>query len=486
MSKGAAFLQIVPATGSTAAHYFTRLRFRKARPRCHLPPWLDEGGAAAFASVLRGTTRSGYAIEWHRGGWRALVELVDDTVLEVPLDEQEHDQALAHAATLARKARAQRIVTTTREAGPVGETFATYARRWTAARAARSVASADEAKRRLELHVLPLLGPDGVRLGDRAIGHVTRDHLEHLVEVLDAKAREGSYETRDGGRESFGWRMAVHVWSDVTNLFRDAKSAKSKAMRARPDNPCDEVHGPDRGGAKSKVYLWPSEFLSFVSCEAVPLRWRRLVALSVYLYVRPGELAALEWSDVDLRLGTVHVHRSIDRVRKTEATQTKTGSARKIPIEPGLLPLLRAMHREADGKGPIVALPSTGTMSSRLRELLERAGVKRPDLHHADATRKAMTFYDLRATGITWAAVRGDDHLRIMQRAGHEGFTTTLLYIREAENLGGTFGQVFPELPVELLGGVAVDRFVDRPNPTNSKTPESSEVSSWALQDLNL
>jgi hypothetical protein len=52
-----------------------------------------------------------------------------------------------------------------------------------------------------------------------------------------------------------------------------------------------------------------------------------------------------------------------------------------------------------------------------------------------DPTRKAITLHDLRATGITWCAVRGDDALKIKQRAGHASFSTTEGYIREAETL---------------------------------------------------
>ncbi len=63
-----------------------------------------------------------------------------------------------------------------------------------------------------------------------------------------------------------------------------------------------------------------------------------------------------------------------------------------------------------------------------------------------DKTRKAITFHDLRATGLTWMAIRGDEPLRIMQRAGHESFATTQLYVREAEAIREGFGEVFPPL----------------------------------------
>ena len=48
-------------------------------------------------------------------------------------------------------------------------------------------------------------------------------------------------------------------------------------------------------------------------------------------------------------------------------------------------------------------------------------------------------------------ACRGDDPLRIMQRAGHSDFKTTQGYIRVAENLSAGFGSPFPDLPPELL-----------------------------------
>jgi len=64
----------------------------------------------------------------------------------------------------------------------------------------------------------------------------------------------------------------------------------------------------------------------------------------------------------------------------------------------------------------------------------------------------AITFHDLRATGNTWCAVRGDDPLKIKQRAGHSTLSTTEGLIREAENLRDGFGTLFPALPLSLHG----------------------------------
>jgi integrase len=87
-------------------------------------------------------------------------------------------------------------------------------------------------------------------------------------------------------------------------------------------------------------------------------------------------------------------------------------------------------------------------LSRQLQRCLRLAEVKRAELLVTDRTRNAITFHDLRATGLTWAAVRGDDPLRIKQRAGHRTFSTTEGYIREAENLrDADFGTPFPPLP---------------------------------------
>ncbi len=75
--------------------------------------------------------------------------------------------------------------------------------------------------------------------------------------------------------------------------------------------------------------------------------------------------------------------------------------------------------------------------------------------HEASKTRKPITWHDMRATGITWLAVRGDALPGIQGRAGHEGVETTMGYVRLKGNFAGdAFGAPFPALPLELLGAI--------------------------------
>ncbi len=249
------------------------------------------------------------------------------------------------------------------------------------------------------------------------------------------------------------WKTAQEIWSATRCLFRSAARNKNRALRVRPDDPTEGVEPPDRGPRKAKQYLYPSEARRLLACKEVPLAFRRAAALCMYLYLRPGELDALTGGDVDLEHGIVHVHRATCG-RTGRLKEVKTGEARRVPIEPELTPLLEVMHAESGGTGKIAALRGINdNLARRLRHFLTVAGVTREELFvKGDPTRKAITYYDLRATGITWMALRNDNPMAIKQRAGHRRFETTEGYIREAENLrAANAGEPFPPLPASLL-----------------------------------
>lgn len=353
----------------------------------------------------------------------------------------------ARMAVRVRKAAAGQPVPT------VGETVEEYAGRWHDWRESRGLTCVKDDRSRMKNHVLGTLGPLDVAT-------VSRRQLEELVQRLDERIVKGE----------IGWKVATLAWSNVRRMFKDACSAKRLELRVREDNPAEHVQAPERGEKKEKQYLWPSEFLALVQCEQVPRRWRVLFALAVYVYARAGEVEALSWEDISFETGTIHIHKSVDRVRERgRIKKTKTGVSRRIPIEANLLPLLKAMHHDAEGRGRVIAkMPSPGMLSRKLKFYLEhKAKVERAELFATDATRKAITFHDLRATGITWMAARGDDPLRIKQRAGHASFQTTEGYIREAENLGASFGTVFPPLseaiaPQSPRGRFAIAKYAKR------------------------
>ncbi len=173
--------------------------------------------------------------------------------------------------------------------------------------------------------------------------HWTRDDFRQLSVQLDAKVQAGD----------MSWKTAVNVWSTATKMADDAAESKLDSIKCRNDNPATGVRGPDRGEKTAKQYLFPSEFLQFIHCDTVPVKWRRVVAIAVYTYVRAGELRALTWDDVNIERGILSITKATDRTTGG-LKSTKTKSPRLLPIEPALLPLLKTMHDECGGEGLVI------------------------------------------------------------------------------------------------------------------------------------
>ena len=114
--------------------------------------------------------------------------------------------------------------------------------------------------------------------------------------------------------------------------------------------------------------------------------------------------------------------------------------------------VLRAMAEQPHGEHVVTGLPRAAALATTLREDLRLAGCMRAELHTcaSDPPRLWMTMHDLRTTGITWMAVRGDEPLRIMARAGHGEMASTLGYVSRAALVGQAYGAPFPELPADL------------------------------------
>jgi integrase len=359
----------------------------------------------------------------------------------VRYDQRAKAEKLAH--TMAAASRAGRVPLPTAKPAPGASlegdvTLDAWGALWFQARAEGGKKSTRPDESKWNTWVVP-------RLGKLAMATITRTELEAWVEWIDRQVRA----------QRLAWKTAQLAWGLITSAMQTASAGKVKALRVRNDNPSKDVEPPEGGVAKSKVYLYPSEMLALLECELVPLAVRRAYAVTVYADPRAGEVEALHWEDLDLEHETAHVHRAKDPDDGV-IRETKGRAARRFTLEPTLLPLLRAMRAER----PLDELvfkpwPLHKNRAGQLRAALVTAGVTRADLFANDLTRKHMTFHDLRATGITWRAIRGDEPLRIMHAAGHKDLTTTMAYVREAENVRTGFGDVFPPLPTCLLGAGA-------------------------------
>lgn len=367
-------------------------------------------------------------------------------------------QARAVAADLSAKSKAGLLVQMAQASAT--ETVDRYFDRWFNDREARGYADVGRERGRFRKWVAPAIG-------HLLMGSVTARDLESLVERLDRAARiYADHEARNEvppQASSLSWKSARNVWGLVTSAFSDAARSKTLALRVLDKNPALEVRAPDKGTSKARSFLSPPRFLRFVGREDVPLHWRRIVTVAVYTGLRASELRGVLGRDVKIEDGYMLVHRTISAEQKRGST--KTDKPRRVRIEPELVPLLVAMRGEPDKEA--FELPDDRHMARGLRRWLSRADLDDGDLVRT-ATSAALTWHDLRATTLTWRAIRGDAHAKIQRGAGHSNPGTTERYIRTAEALDGWAIDVFPPLPTCLI----------RPEIWTASAAESTEAKS--------
>ncbi len=221
------------------------------------------------------------------------------------------------------------------------------------------------------------------------------------------------------------------------------------------------------------------------------MEWRELYAVAAYLYLRPGELRALTFAQVDLDAGVVSVVAAYDEeTEETKATKTEKGQ-REVPIPPALHPLLSAMRRRAertDLVAPLLAKVADNKRAGLLRQHLATAGIDRPRLLEDTATTMRVNFRSLRDSGITWEALAGTPIDRIQARAGHEHIATTLGYVKAVEDLKGKFGVPFASLPLASSAEparAAIGPRIGPSQPRGSRIPRNPRTSQLRLLDSN-
>jgi len=147
--------------------------------------------------------------------------------------------------------------------------------------------------------------------------------------------------------------------------------------------------------------------------------------VAVYTGMRAGEIAALEWSDIDFERRLLTVQRSFDG-------PTKSDRVRYVPILDPLLPVLRAWRLRQPGQ--LVFTSMTGTMftpSARifqevLHRVLNAAGF--PKTSRNGKERPYVRFHDLRHTFASHWVAKGGDIFKLQKILGHSTIAMTQRY----------------------------------------------------------
>ncbi len=158
------------------------------------------------------------------------------------------------------------------------------------------------------------------------------------------------------------------------NLFRCLKIKKYITS-----NPVEDVKRLQEPYKEERYFTIQEVEQIFDYCKSERRRipWYVIFATFFYTGMRRNELRFLEWKDVDFDKGSI-------MVRHKDGFKPKTDTARRIPIHPELLPILRSLNRN---KSNYVFINSRGNilakdeMTQKLKQILRDLKLKDGKLH---------------------------------------------------------------------------------------------------------
>ncbi|MBR7008195.1 MAG: tyrosine-type recombinase/integrase [Ruminococcus sp.] len=151
-----------------------------------------------------------------------------------------------------------------------------------------------------------------------------------------------------------------------------------------------------------------------------------VIMLALFTGVRIGELCGLKWTDIDLAAKTLHIERTIQRIRvsgkanRTElvvSTPKSQSSVRTIPIPEFLVRMLKAFKPSNADTFVITGnakLPDPRTMQYRFKALLIKIGLR------------TLNFHSLRHIFATNCVELGFDVKTLSEILGHSSVEITL------------------------------------------------------------
>jgi integrase len=264
----------------------------------------------------------------------------------------------------------------------------------------------DHDEGRVRLHLRPALGAV-------PLGKLTALHVGKMLADMAEAGHSTSERFKAGAVLRAALKAAVRLKLVAVNVAADVKLPKV----TRPE----------------KVCLNAAQAVALLSAAAGH-RLAALFDLALDSGMRPGELFALHWPDVDLDGSTVFVHQSLeDRAGRLRLKETKTAkSRRRLRLARRTVEALRR-HRERmrlEGRdvdrGPVFC----DTAGGSLRQSNFNNRVLRPTLKVAGLP--MIRPYDLRHTSATLLLSK-DVNLRVVsERLGHESVELTLKHYAHA------------------------------------------------------
>ncbi len=239
-----------------------------------------------------------------------------------------------------------------------------------------------------------------------------------------------------------------------------AALAEAERLDIIRSNPVTATRAPTAKPAPHKTWT-PDEIRRVFAATTEDTMWHAVYRVALFAGLRPGELRALQWPDVDLEVMVLTIRRTVTRDddnREIIGTTTKTGRDRAVALPRSVVEALKAWRVE-QAKQQLAArtweagrFVFTGAHGQPL-------GGTTWDTYHKDLIKRTkvteITMHELRHTNATVELAAGTHPKIVADRLGHSRIETTL-------NL---YSHVSPDLQ-----RAAIDAFEERLEATADTT----------------
>jgi integrase len=247
-------------------------------------------------------------------------------------------------------------------------------------------------------HLRPFAGFKGKRLGDITTG---------LVLDWQRWAAESGLGPRRINAITSSMRVAVRYAVKRQDLPRDPFVGIGAAHEE----------------AREKGVLTHEELAALVAAPLPDPRVKAAVLLAALCGLRRGEIRGLEWRDVDIVAGLIHViHNYVD----TEGRKSpKRGSVRSVPITRAIKATLDSLREVSNFTSPDdFVFAQLDSREAPLAESFFRYGMAKAleaiGISHESQRARNLTFHGLRHTFVTLGRMAGLSDLVMQTLAGHK------------------------------------------------------------------
>jgi integrase len=207
-------------------------------------------------------------------------------------------------------------------------------------------ATVDSYRQHLVFHILPYLGE--VKLS-RLSAAMVRDFEDKLLRGI-APLGTDPVEPRSRAmvkkiRGSLGAILADAQEQGLVarNVVRELRSGRRRGKERQAEK-------RQRGKLKAgEDFPTPEEVRAILA--AAKDRWRPFFMVAVFTGMRASELRGLRWSDVDLKVGELHVRQRADRYQAMGQPKSATG-VRVVPLPPTVIAELREWKLKCPKRPP--------------------------------------------------------------------------------------------------------------------------------------